>query len=150
MNRCIGYGQNQWKLKHPCQCEVADKTQNTGVPTDNMQFLVWPVHRTFARQRGKTETFNPCMGQLILISYTSISKYNHSFTISYRCRAVPCLPCWAVPCGLRYAKRSLMSWVVVVPKERRARGAAPALLLVLHRHLKKKKKKKKKKVVKKK
>ncbi len=35
--------------------------------------------------------------------------------------------------GLRYAKRSLMSWVGVIPKEGRARGAAPALLLVWHR-----------------
>ena len=35
--------------------------------------------------------------------------------------------------GLRYAKRSLMSWVIVIPKEGRARGAAPALLLVWHR-----------------
>ena len=34
--------------------------------------------------------------------------------------------------GLRYAKRSLMSWIVVIPKEWRARGAAPALLLVWH------------------
>ncbi len=32
--------------------------------------------------------------------------------------------------GRLYAKRSLMSWVVVIPKEGRARGAAPALLLV--------------------
>ena len=39
--------------------------------------------------------------------------------------------------GLRYAKRSLMSWVVI-PKGR-ARVAAPALLLVWHRLLKKKK-----------
>ncbi len=35
--------------------------------------------------------------------------------------------------GLRYAKRSLMSWVVVIPKGGRARVAAPALLLVRHR-----------------
>ncbi len=44
--------------------------------------------------------------------------------------------------GSRYAKRSLMSWVVIMPKEGRARRAAPALLLVWHR-LKKKKKTKK-------
>ncbi len=34
-----------------------------------------------------------------------------------------------------------MSWVVVIPKEGRARGAAPALILVLQRLFKKKKKK---------
>ena len=34
---------------HDCKHEVADKTRNHG-RTDNMQFLVWPVHRTFARQ----------------------------------------------------------------------------------------------------
>ncbi len=36
-------------------------------------------------------------------------------------------------CRLRYAKRSLMSQVIVIPTEGRARGAAPALLLVWHR-----------------
>ena len=33
--------------------------------------------------------------------------------------------------GLRYTKRSLMSWVVVISKEVRARGAAPALLILV-------------------
>ncbi len=33
-------------------------------------------------------------------------------------------------CGRRHAKRSLMAWVGVIPKEGRARGAASALLLV--------------------
>ncbi len=36
----------------------------------------------------------------------------------------------ATTIGLYYTKRSLMSCVVVIPKEGRARGAAPALLLV--------------------
>ncbi len=35
--------------------------------------------------------------------------------------------------GLRYTKRSIISWVVVIPKEGWARVAAPALLLVWHR-----------------
>ena len=34
---------------HACKHEVADKTRKHR-RTDNMQFLVWPVHRTFARQ----------------------------------------------------------------------------------------------------
>ncbi len=38
-------------------------------------------------------------------------------------------------CGLHYTKRSLMSWVVVIPKEGRASVAVPALLLVWHRPL---------------
>ncbi len=36
-------------------------------------------------------------------------------------------------CGLHHAKRSLMSWVVVIPKEGWARGAALILLLIWHR-----------------
>ena len=42
---------------------------------------------------------------------------------------------WLIPSsnGLCYAKRSLMSWVVVIPKEGQPRGAAPNLLLVWHR-----------------
>ena len=39
----------------------------------------------------------------------------------------------AIQCGLCYPKRSLMSWVVVIPKARRAHRAAPVLLLVWHR-----------------
>ncbi len=35
--------------------------------------------------------------------------------------------------GLRYTKRSPMSWVVVIPKEGWPRMAAPTLLLVWHR-----------------
>ncbi len=35
--------------------------------------------------------------------------------------------------GRRYTKRSLMPWVVVIPKEGRARLPSPALLLVQHR-----------------
>ncbi len=42
---------------------------------------------------------------------------------------------------LHYAKRSLMSWVVVIPKEGRGHRAAPALLLVWHRLFKKRRKK---------
>ena len=36
-----------------CKQELADKTRmeaHMHTWTDNMQFLVWPVHRTFARQ----------------------------------------------------------------------------------------------------
>ena len=39
--------------------------------------------------------------------------------------------------GQRKVKRSLMSWVVVIPKEGRALVATPTLLLVWHRLLKK-------------
>ncbi len=49
------------------------------------------------------------------------------FSFTFKIRMVT-----AVTFGLRYAKRSLMSWVVI-PKEGWARGAAPALLLVWHR-----------------
>ncbi len=45
-------------------------------------------------------------------------------------------------CGQRYAKRSLMSWVYVIPKEGPVHVATPALLLVWHWLFKKKKKKK--------
>ncbi len=48
--------------------------------------------------------------------------------------------------GRRYAKRSLMAWVIVVPKEGRVCVAVPTLILVWHRLFQKKLKEKFKKI----
>ncbi len=66
MDRSIGYGQKAMKTLGGGQ---DTESQNHGIMeswnhgrTGNMQFLVWPVHRTFARQS--------CNGKLSVRCYT--------------------------------------------------------------------------------
>ncbi len=63
-------GKQQWKLKHILynlrwRTRHGTHGRNYG-PTDNMQFLVWPVHRTFARQLSAYQT---CFNQRPISGY---------------------------------------------------------------------------------
>ncbi len=55
MNRSIGYGQKPMEIETHSFNSMAMKCRTEQDRTDNMQRLVWPVHRTFARQQGYTE-----------------------------------------------------------------------------------------------
>ncbi len=86
------------------------------------------------------ESFLTVIRQTIFFSYEDICTETgvwhalQSFHVHYlrifSDRERSCIPSVYSSDGLHCTKRSLMPWVVVIPKEGRARVAAPALLLV--------------------
>ncbi len=79
----------RWRTRHGTQ---------TDGPTDNMQFLVWPVHRTFARQLVMLLwiRLSPCshvtyrieclsFGVLLLVSFCFSTRWQGSEPLMYCC-----------------------------------------------------------------